>query len=427
MGAGTCPTSDMNEKADTNISDSTPSRIEEILAKVHSLPPLPAAVEHLLQLTRDTEGDVDEMAAIIASDAALTSRILRVANSSFYSLSQKVSTVSQAVIVLGLHAIKNLALSVAVFGFKSGKQLPSPLDRKDLWRHALGVGSTARMLATRFRLRNWEEAFVGGLLHDIGKIVFLECFHEEYCAILKNAAQGLVPLCVLEQEAFGADHAAVGGELCKRWKIPSTLTHMVSDHHSALFGRPALTEEDEMACMIRVADNLTKMASIGSDGEPTVETDFLNIVGAENISSEQLGQVLLSLPEEIHKVEIFFSLTPAQTFKQKHTTTIYLAQVSLADATEREIVRMTLLAMGYIPVTSENVDMEHAFLAGAVVDDRSLSADVRADLTERKVPILDFTRWRKENDVTGHFSQVNIQRLQAWLKKEMPRSRKKAE
>jgi putative nucleotidyltransferase with HDIG domain len=392
--------------------------VDQVIKRVNAVPPLPAAVQRLNEMTGNTEISYEEMADVIATDEVLTTKILRVANSSFYGLSQRVSTISQGVVVLGLQGIRSLSLGVTVFGFKAGASDACSLKRDTLWRHSLGVASAARTLASHFQLPNWEEAFVGGMLHDIGKIIFMECFPKEYAAVLQQVLTGSKPLEQLENETFGMDHTALGAELCRRWKMPASLSRMVSMHHLTPKEKAFTSEQDRMLYAVLIADNITRIAQIGSDGNPNTDSDFLNVVRVMELSSEQLLEFIQMLPTEVHKVEEFFDLPPeARTATPDKSTAA--AGALLANPDDNELVRITLLALGYPLASSIEIMRGGSELAGIVVDDE-LAPESREILERRGVRLLDFSAWLKENACVDPSVHLDVVRLRQWLNKEMP-------
>jgi hypothetical protein len=246
----------------------------------------------------------------------------------------------------------------------------------------------------------------------------MEFFPEKYEVVLKEAAGGSSPLHVLEEEAFGMNYAEIGGRLCKHWKIPTSLTRMVSEHHIALNDCHADSREDRRVTAVRVADNLARIVQIGNDGETHVETDFLRILDANEIFPEHLRQILLSLPEEVRKTEVFFNLVPASDLDKIQVAPSHATGVFLGDPKEREIVRLILLTLGYTLIPTEQIRTLSTSLVGVVADE-SLPADMKEVFKQRQVPILDFCQWRNEK---GGADKVNIGPLRTWLNKNLTQS-----
>jgi len=396
-----------------------PQMIQRILYKVEAIPSLPAAVQRLGQLAQDPEANESDLIQVISSDEVLTSRILRAANSPFYGLSQRISTVSHAIVVLGLQTIRNLALGVSVFGARMGADHAHSLHRDDLWRHALTVATTARQVSRLLGDPDPELVFTAGLLHDIGQVVLIEFFSPEYTPVLEQAALGDLPLHVLEERALGIHHAAVGVEICRHWKLPPAVGQIVSRHHQSLQRSGPLSAEDRRVVAVQVADNLARIAQIGSDGEPGVQPDFLSVLDTEEILPAQLRQLLLTLPEEVRKAEVFFDIAASSTPAKSDHGPLDRAGVFLADRREREIVRLVLLSLGYTLVPIEEMRSQNGPLAGVVADD-SLPPDLIQLLQQNGTPLLDFAAWRGGSSAANKPAQINIPHLQQWLADNLP-------
>jgi putative nucleotidyltransferase with HDIG domain len=393
--------------------------IDQILHKVQSIPSLPAAVTRLCQLAQDPEADSNEIVRVISTDEVLTSRILRAANSAYYGLSQRISTVSQAVVILGLQAVRNLALGVTVFGIRLGADPKGLLSRENLWRHSLAVAIAAREVSSCLGEEDIEEAFTAGFLHDLGKVVLMEFFYDQYLPVLQKALEGTQPLHVLEEQTFGIHHAGIGRELCHHWKIPPPLATVVAQHHRPMTQEGLATKESRQVFAVRAADNLARIARIGNDGETKIGMDFLHILDTEEVLPEHLRQILLTLPEEVRKCEVFFDLAAEQPPLEHATSPC--AGVFISNPKEREVIRLLLLTMGYSLPSVEEIRGHQVAPVGVVVDG-ALPPDLRETFEQRGTPVLDFGEWKQANGGSEESRQLNIQRLEAWLREKLPQS-----
>jgi len=392
--------------------------IDRILYNVQSIPPFPAAVERLCELASDPESDLDEIMIAISTDDVLTSRILRAVNSSLYGPEQKITTVSEAVVMLGMQAVRNLALGVSIFSARMRKEKQDSFKREDLWRHSLAVALGAREVARFLGDANPEETFTAGLLHDLGQVVFREFFYDLYAPVLEEAAKGARPLHQLEQEAFGINHAEVGRELCKHWKIPESLTQVVADHHRDIREEHLGSREDRRVFAIQVADNLARIAQIGSDGDANVETEFLRILDTEEIPPERLHELLLVLPEEVHNAEVFFHMVGSENVEVSHEASH--VGVFVEDRKEREVIRLLLLNLGYNLITAE--ELRKGEIKGtAIIIDATSPPDLCEWAKTQNVPMLDFAKWRTEAANQGNAGQINVVQLKDWLKSSLGR------
>ena len=168
-----------------------PNRIKRITESIIGLPTLPTVVAKMIELVDNPRTSASSLARLIATDQALTARILKLANSAYYGFSREISTVNMAIVVLGFNTVKDMGLSLSVFDvFKTGKPNAS-FDLTRFWEHSIACGIAARMLARSYRSRYAGEAFVAGLLHDIGKVILNQYFQSEFLATYVQKILGL--------------------------------------------------------------------------------------------------------------------------------------------------------------------------------------------------------------------------------------------
>lgn len=206
--------------------------IIELVQGVGSLVTLPDVFIRINRLVESPDSTAADIAQAVSQDAAFTVRLLRVANSPFYGFSSTIDTVSKAVSVIGTSQIRNLALSTAVANSFSG--LSNQLVSMDnFWRHSLYCGLAARKLAKLAGKCDAEAVFTAGLLHDIGELVLFNRLPEqakEALLLVLDSADEL-PLYQAERQTMGFDHAQVGGELSRQWKLPPLLQECIAFHH----------------------------------------------------------------------------------------------------------------------------------------------------------------------------------------------------
>ncbi len=221
--------------------------VTDVLKKIQALPSLPAVVLDLLASMEQPEVDIDTLARKIALDQALTAKTLRLANSSFYGMQRQVTTVSEAIAVLGLSSVRNLATTAALVGALSSPG-PGGFDFMAFWRHAIGTALCARSLAAQTGL-NPEQAYVAGLLHDIGRLVLATQFSTQYAAVTALRAASDSYLLDAERAVLALDHAVVGAALAQHWKFPELMQQVVAQHHD--IGLPGVPE---LALVVHLAD-----------------------------------------------------------------------------------------------------------------------------------------------------------------------------
>lgn len=242
----------------------TDVRLDALLRQVRNLPALPAAVMRVMQLTDDPKASAADIARAMTSDQALAVRVLKLANSAFYGASRRIATVSEAVVILGMRTTRNLVMATGCQEMLETNVAGYAMPRGALWRHSLACGSAAQALAIRAKYRATEEAFVAGLLHDIGKVVLNTYLKEQFVRVLIRAAGSNMPYVEAEQEILGFDHAEAGARLLERWNLPSSLVVAVRYHHAPMQAEPVSL----LPCIVHVADAicLTLGIGLGMDG-----------------------------------------------------------------------------------------------------------------------------------------------------------------
>ena len=212
----------------------------QVLEEIHSLPSLPSVVMELLASMGQEDVNMDEVANKIAKDQALAARVLRLANSSFYGMVKQVSTIHEAITILGFRTVRGLATTAALVGSFRG-QGKGAFDVTPIWRHSIAVAVCARALASHLKI-NPELAYTTGLLHDIGRLVLVTQFQAGYESTLAYRELHDCTLLDAEQAVLGMDHAAAGEVLMKHWKFPEDMQQALAQHHVPLAGPvPTLT------------------------------------------------------------------------------------------------------------------------------------------------------------------------------------------
>ncbi len=235
--------------------DNKRSELKKIIMDTKTLPTLPGVVNKLNSLTENDKASVQEMARIVSSDQVLSARILRLANSPSYGF-YRVSTISNAMILLGVNVVKSLALSSSIFEIMEKNSL-------GLWEHSLGVGVAANLIARKLSLPECEEISTAALLHDIGKVIIsLKCSEAEQ--LIRGAIQdhGMY-MRDAEREIIDTDHAEVGGWLAKSWFLPDKLSEPITFHHDvAQSGNHRIK-----TAVVHIADALIKASGFGDSGD----------------------------------------------------------------------------------------------------------------------------------------------------------------
>jgi HD-like signal output (HDOD) protein len=219
---------------------------------------LPEITVSIIELVEDPTSTAQELNRIISNDPALCSRILKVVNSAFYGLPRQIGSINRAISLLGLNAVKNLAIAASLAKLFKGGALGSRFDAKDLWTHSVATAATSKTMARKLRLNFADEAFLAGLIHDIGVVVELQANRDSLLAAVNGLsvdADGnpTGDFLALERQQFGCDHPLFGYALAEAWKFPKSLAHVCGHHHDPR-GLPA--EHRLLAWLVHVADRL---------------------------------------------------------------------------------------------------------------------------------------------------------------------------
>ncbi|SFM24533.1 HDIG domain-containing protein [Ectothiorhodospira mobilis] len=255
--------------------------IEQMVDQATGLVSLPAVAVRLNAMVEDPEATVADIGRLISQDPALTIRLLQVANSPFYGLSHRVDTISRAVNVIGIRQIRDLVLATTVA--KAFEGIPNELmSMEDFWRHSIYCGLVARLLAEDTGLRETESVFIGGLLHDIGRLlIFNREPHEAHQAFLLGIAKGGgMPPQRAEREVLGYDHAQVGGALAGHWNLPDNLIHCIRYHHEPM----ATPEYAQEVALVHIANTVAHMAELDTrdpEDAPPIELGVWERAGLE--------------------------------------------------------------------------------------------------------------------------------------------------
>jgi putative nucleotidyltransferase with HDIG domain len=255
-------------------SEQSELNINDLIAKVKDLPPLPGIVIRAMEMALDPNVEVRDLQLLIAKDQALSAKVLRIVNSAMYSLRREVSTVSHAVAVLGIQTVSSVIMAASVERvFSQAKDLGTKLMSEHSW----GAALAARAIAKRVRYENPEEAMVCGLMHDIGKPVMLMNLQPSYNEIISEVYNGNSNFHQLELLAYGFSHAHVGALLARKWNFPPQLAEAVGYHHNPL-SAPGYRQ---LACIINLGNLL--MISMGIGFEKNTEINLEKQPAAENL------------------------------------------------------------------------------------------------------------------------------------------------
>lgn len=286
----------------TQATEKADALVEKAIASIDDLATLPEVTIRIIELVEDPKSTAHELHEVIKNDPALSVKVLKVVNSAFYGLPGQVASVDRAIILLGLSAVKNLAIAASIARLFKGKRISEHFSAQDLWRHSVAVAVGARNLAKCSPHPAMpDEIFVAGLIHDIGLLVERQAFPDKFSEVIKRCGEQETGFLDCEREVIGADHQAFGVGLTTNWKFPRHLRAAVGFHHNA---EVLSVELRNLATLIQLADVLACQLQVGfylTARNSQVTTEMLETLA---LTPEQVEEVSRTLPEQVSDAEM---------------------------------------------------------------------------------------------------------------------------
>lgn len=265
------------------------------------LPTLPEVVGKLNKLLEGDGASAADVAKVLQSDPAVAANMLRMVNSAHYGLVVRIASIPLAVSVLGFATTRRVALRAAVFtAFASRRERLPHFDPSEFWRHSIFVGLAARTIAATsptFIDVHPEDAYMAGLLHDVGKILLVEKCGARYDAALQRGAAGGVPDCEVERAEFGFSHGEIGSVLAHKWSLPEDLAEAIRYHHAPQ--RSAAYKS--LASLVHLADRLAWLAAmpstVGTVPPPTCNEAYEHVGLPADLVDELLPAVRVAFAD----------------------------------------------------------------------------------------------------------------------------------
>lgn len=256
---------------------------------------LPEITQRIITAVEDPRSSAGQLHKIISHDPALVTRVLKIVNSAFYGIPGQIASIERAIVLLGLNAVKNLAVASSLGQLFRKTKLYSGADAKDLWKHCVAVAVASRELAVAAKLPLAEQAFLAGLIHDVGILVELQNWPEKLRTVCESADKG-GDFCVIEQEKLGVDHQIVGRILAEQWKFPKICQDVAGCHHQPC---DAPEESRALVNIVYVADTLCCQQGEGFSLTARNQSFDLPALEATGISAETLSTVTASLRDKV--------------------------------------------------------------------------------------------------------------------------------
>lgn len=296
------------------------------------LPSFPQVVVKLLEISGDERASMEDIARVIESDPGIAIRVLEIVNSAIYGLQRKIKALPEAIVLLGIEEIRKLTIGMTVFqGLFASDQIKK-FDRIHFWRHSLAVAVLAMEIAKKVQYPQPEEAYIAGLLHDVGKIFLdLKCYRN-YGEFLYDMAKPQENMVEQERETLGLGHDDIGAFFCSLWKLPDSIVLPVKYHHQRFQSRDFSKEESLLISIVSLANFVCWTQGIGSfdmvcppvlapevaDYIDIEEIDIISRIRVMNAEMERISafyQFVFPTPTQIHEnlLWISFKLSKANT------------------------------------------------------------------------------------------------------------------
>jgi len=385
--------------------------IEEILSDDVKLPSLPSIALRIIEAVKTDEASLTEMAKIVSSDPALAARVLKISNSSFYSLPQKVDSIQKALTILGTETLKNIALSFVIVKWMqsdSGKGF----NYEIFWKRAVTSAVAADLISSAIRQQS-DDIFITALLQDIGIVILYLCMSDEYLRVFDEKRVSAVSVVVAEKKIFGYDHQELGTRILEKWGLPETIFLPIQYHHKSKnipenFEAKAriLWLADRMSsvyhgsrCAEKIMDiNRTLGRIYGFSEEYTNQlidavagksVEILSYFEIDAGNMKPYSQLLIDANEELGKLNVSYEQLILELKRSKETTENLAIELQTTNEKLRELVTKDGLTGLF----------NHRYFQEAI--DREISRTIRYDKPLTLI-LLDIDHFKNVNDTYGH-------------------------
>ncbi|HOO36877.1 MAG TPA: HDOD domain-containing protein [Deltaproteobacteria bacterium] len=278
-----------------------PEEIESLLNNLGDIPTLPSIATTIMEKTLDAKVNARQIAQMVEKDQGLAIKVLKVANSPFYRRIKEISTIRGAVVLLGFNVLKSIVLSISVINLFNEKE-KRVLDFYKFWQHSIACAVCAKSIANKVLPSFAEDAFIAGLLHDLGKVVSdqLICTKGEYAQVLDVMDRANSDIIKVEQNIVGIDHATLGRYLMEKWNLPSLLSKTIAFHHSI----NEIIDDDstkKLCSIIHVADIITNHLGLGLSQAHGGFVDPALLKQLE-LSSQDIQDISITLKDNISDI-----------------------------------------------------------------------------------------------------------------------------
>jgi two-component system cell cycle response regulator len=379
------------------------------------LPTLSPIALKIIKLASSEEASATDLARLITVDPALTARMLKIVNSPFYGFANKITSLSKAVTLLGMKAIRTLTLGLTVMDTFSGWE-GSGFDYRDFWQRSFASGIASKFTAQKRGLNIDEEAFIGGLTQNIGSLILARFFPDQYGKVLKLHYHAGGDLCAKERESFGIDHAKLGFELFSHWKMPTLLSNVILYHHSPGEMPNSNSNHKLLTNIVYLSDIASHVLLDQDKGQhlQKLKSEYKTVL---NIADDEVDEIMEHVSREAKDIakEFDVSIDAPQDYMQiLQNANVELSRINLDyEQLTRELIlekkradKLTKALQKANKSLEEEVNIDgltklynHRFFFELI--DKEFSSAYRYDLFLSCI-MLDIDFFKKINDTYGH-------------------------
>ena len=271
---------------------------EQIVNKTSELSTLPEVTMRIIQVVQDPRSTANDLHKIVCNDPALSARVLRVVNSAFYGLPGQIGSIDRAIMLLGLNAVKNIAIAASLAKMFKNIAPCDDLTGKDLWTHSVAVGAANKLITMSMGLALPDEAFLAGLIHDIGLVVELQAENSNIPDIVQRTKAG-ISFIKAEEAILGANHQEIGQILTQRWKFPRSFQYVTGYHH-----RPQeLAQENRLLTVVtHISDVICSQQELGVSITVNTQEPDPELVQEIGLPASKIEEIFANLEEELETV-----------------------------------------------------------------------------------------------------------------------------
>ncbi|QQR81979.1 MAG: HDOD domain-containing protein [Deltaproteobacteria bacterium] len=322
------------------------------------------------------------------------------------------NTVPQAITLIGLEAVRSLALSLSVIKTNPNDKGSIHLNQEDFWRHSLTTAILCKKLATIIPNTDPEEAFIAGLMHDMGKLVLLEFTKNSYEIALAQASKAKATLAALEREIFEINHAVLAAELCRHWLIPDVITNAIGKHHEPLIKEESGPDQ-ALAELVSLGNQIAHMMDMGKSGNHLISTEAIRYLNLKKADFDFIQKTIKAVTKGVEDAAKLFGFRETKLIEANPLP----VALGLEDPEEKMLVQLIVSSKNHLIIDLSKEPLSEDRLNSkslkAIIYDKSIPDSEKERLKASQIPALDFDQWKKQYKTDSGMYPVSY--LHVWL------------